>query len=199
MRDEDLARMSRQERRALAARLAALDAIHPLQQISQRRLYLSRAIMTGACLVMGGWIVLLLITLPNRYTADHWRLAWVGFDIGLLAALAALAWAAWRLRHIAVIIMIVTATLLICDAWFDVTLSRNGSDRWASLATALAAELPLATLLLLRARHLMMLTAAVVASRTGSPPPRALHRIPLLTDDTTPSPNRRGPTPPPRS
>ncbi|GAA3266772.1 hypothetical protein GCM10020218_004120 [Dactylosporangium vinaceum] len=36
-----------------------------------------------------------------------------------------------------------SGTLLSCDAWFDI-MTASGPDRWISLATAFAVELPLA-------------------------------------------------------
>ena len=44
------------------------------------------------CTVLVGWIIVLLLTLHRNFTATHWRLAWVGFDIVLLAAFAATGW-----------------------------------------------------------------------------------------------------------
>jgi hypothetical protein len=195
---EDLLRMSLPERRALATRLANIDGVHPLRQISPLHRRLGRAFLVSACTVTVLWITTLLATLPDRYTTTDWRLAWIGFDTALLAVLAALTCFLWRLRQIAIMFMIVAATLLVCDAWFDVTLTWNGADHWASLATALGGEMPLATLLLVRARRLLTLTAAVAASDTGSAhPPRALHRIALFEDESVnpAEPHRERPNP----
>jgi hypothetical protein len=53
---------------------------------------------TGASVFMIGWTVLLLLTLPSRYLAGQWRIAWTGFDLALVLLLAAMAWAIWRRR-----------------------------------------------------------------------------------------------------
>lgn len=82
-------------------------------------------------------------TLPIRYASDRWRLAWIGFDIALVLAFAA--WAGWRNRQIVITSFVVLGTLLICDAWFDVTLSWGTGEQSASIVTALLAELPSAT------------------------------------------------------
>jgi hypothetical protein len=37
----------------------------------------------GLCLLP--WIAVLGMTLPDVYPAQHWNLAWTGFDAGLLA------------------------------------------------------------------------------------------------------------------
>lgn len=94
-----------------------------------------------ACAGLVVWIVVLGLTLPRRYDAEHWRLAWVGFDVALLVGLASTAWAAWRRRAIIVLFATATATLMIADAWFDITTARAG-DVWLSATLALCAEVP---------------------------------------------------------
>src|SRR5437870_5697759 len=37
------------------------------------------------------WTILLFVTLPRHYVANHWQLAWGGFDIALGLALASTA------------------------------------------------------------------------------------------------------------
>ena len=81
--------------------------------------------LVGGCVVLAAWIVVLALQLPKVYDAEHWDLAWVGFDVGLLIGLAATAWAAWRRRAIIVLFATSTATLLVADAWFDVTTARS--------------------------------------------------------------------------
>ncbi len=74
----------------------------------------------------------------------------------------------------------VLATLLCCDAWFDVTLDLRTSDFLVSLLMALCIELPLAALAVIGARRLMRLNirmAGRVTGRTGRVPP--LWKIPL--------------------
>ena len=134
----------------------------------------------GASAFMFGWTVLLLFTLPSRYLAGQWRIAWTGFDLALMLLLAAMAWAIWRRRQVALLIMVVTATLLLCDAWFDIMLSWGGSEGWTSLLTAVGCEMPLALAMLARARSVIVRTAAIVVPQVGmGVAPRALHAIPL--------------------
>jgi len=76
------------------------------------------------------------------FHAQHWKGAWVGFDLILLASFAATGWAFWRGRQIVIAFLIVTGTLLCCDAWFDIFLDLGSSDIWVSVATAVVAELP---------------------------------------------------------
>lgn len=186
--EKTLRAMSQDERQVLAARLARIDGLKPIH-IGKLRYRLGIAFYTGASLFMIVWIVVLLLTLPSRYVAGQWRVAWVGYDLALLVLLAAMAWAVWRRRHIAIPIMIVTATLLLCDAWFDVTLSWGGREGWASILTALACEIPLGVLLMIRARTVIVRMAGIIAARTGiASVPAALYRIPLLADVEDPAP-----------
>jgi hypothetical protein len=131
--------------------------------------------------VLVGWIVVLVFTLHRTYTATHWRLAWVGFDIVLLASFAATGWAFWRGRQIVIACLIVTGTLLCCDAWFDVILDLRTSDIWMSIASAVVIELPLAFVMFSVARRLIRLSALVALCQegmTGTVP--SLLRLPLF-------------------
>ncbi len=138
-------------------------------------------VIVVCCVVLAGWIGFLAATLPHFYRTGSWRGAWVGFDIALLAAFVVTGWAAWRRRQVLVISLIVLSTLLFCDAWFDVVLDTRTADFWASVASALLVELPLAVLAAAMARRLLRLTAGQMLRYEGqqSPPP-PLRRIPLL-------------------
>jgi hypothetical protein len=100
-----------------------------------------------ACVGLSAWIVVLGLTLPRRYDAAHWNLAWVGFDLTLLAGLIATAWAAWRRRVVFVLFATATSTLMLADTWFDVTTARS-SDLWVSAIQAVLVEIPFAIFLL---------------------------------------------------
>ena len=91
------------------------------------------------------WTVYLSLTLPTHARTHNYRLAWVGFDVLLILVLLATAYAAWRGSPLVGLLAGCAATMLVVDAWFDVTTS---SRRDVALAIALAAvaELPLAVL-----------------------------------------------------
>ncbi|MFI6172118.1 hypothetical protein ACIBCN_35445 [Nocardia sp. NPDC051052] len=112
-------------------------------------------ITAGGAVVLVPWIVFVVRALPDGYTTDQWRLAWVGFDVLLLTGLGASAWLGFRRRRAAVPVLIATAALLFCDAWFDVVLDWSSGDRWSSLLMAVGAEIPLGLFLILRARHIL--------------------------------------------
>ncbi len=180
--EADLRELSPAERRRLARELAAIDYPRPLTGLNlnrDRRLALGFSVL--ACTALAGWIVVLVLTLDRNYTATHWRLAWVGFDVVLLAAFAATGWAFWRGRQIVIACLLVTGTLLCCDAWFDVILDLRTGDMWMSIASALVVELPIALAMFSAARRLIRLSALVALSNGGEPeqvPP--LWRIPLF-------------------
>jgi hypothetical protein len=166
--EADLREMSPRERRRLAHSLAAIDYPQPLLSI-----YLARGRRLGvlasivACIVLVGWIIVLALTLRRSFHAEHWKFAWVGFDVILLAAFAATGWAFWRGRQIVIACLVVTGTLLCCDAWFDVVLDSGTSDVWGSVASALLVELPIAFLMFNAARRLIRLSAVVAVSESG--------------------------------
>src|SRR5579862_7973501 len=105
-------------------------------------------------LVLIPWTALLFVTLPRHYVANHWQLAWGGFDIALGAALAATAVMVARRSPFAEVTATITGTLLCCDAWFDVLTSRGLSDIAQAVASAVFVELPLAALCFWMARNL---------------------------------------------
>jgi len=166
--ESELRKMSPSERRRLAHSLAALDYPHPMLGI-----YLARGRRLGAlasviaCAVLAAWIVVLVLTLRRSFHAEHWRFAWVGFDLILLAAFAATGWAFWRGRQIVIACLIVTGTLLCCDAWFDVVLDAGTGEVWGSVASAVFVELPIAFLMFNAARRLIRLSAVVAVSEGG--------------------------------
>lgn len=108
-----------------------------------------------ACaVVLIPWTALLFATLPRHYVANHWDLAWGGFDVGLGLALATTAVMVARRSPYAEVTATITGTLLVCDAWFDVLTSRGVSDVAQAIASALLIELPLAALCFWMARNL---------------------------------------------
>jgi hypothetical protein len=178
---EDLRRMSPQQRLRLRQMLAELDAPDPAaRKVSQRRRTILLAVVIVCCLLLAAWIGVLATTLPRYYRAGDWRGAWVGFDIALLVTFAATAWAAWRRRQILIICLVVLASLLCCDAWFDVVLDARTSGFEVSLLSAILIELPLAAVAIQGARRLVRVTNAVMRRYRGEsgPVPR-LRDIPL--------------------
>jgi hypothetical protein len=107
-----------------------------------------------ACsLALVPWTLWLYHTLPSRATADNWDVAWAGFDLALaatllLTAIGALRGSAWTQGAAAS-----AATLLICDAWFDVMTSQTTHELEVALLMALVAEGPLALLCIWVARN----------------------------------------------
>jgi hypothetical protein len=182
--ESDLRRMTPDERARLARALARLNAqsLAPTP-ISQRR----RRLLIAACLagmvLLAVWIGVLEVKLPRDYRAGGWRAAWVGFDVALLLVFAATAWAAWRRRQILIVCLMVLATLLCCDAWFDITLDWGTSGFMVSVLSAALVELPLAVVALTGARRLLRLTIGRLELLAGYPGPvPAFWQVPLFGD-----------------
>ena len=176
--------MTPDERHQLVRALAAMNLPHPLldPRVRRRRRF-GLLFMTVCCIALAAWIAILILTLPSHFTASHWRAVWVGLDIAELAGFAATAWAAWHQRQIIIFLMIITGTLLLCDAWFDVALDYGSGDFATSVATAVLVELPLAFLLFSAARRLVRVTVQSLMQLTGVPGPvPPLWRIPLFAD-----------------
>lgn len=120
--------------------------------------------------------------LPRRhYVAGHWSVAWTGFDVVLLGCLAVTAWGLWKGRQIVVPASMITSVLLLCDAWFDLLTANGYRDLIASAASALFAELPLATLLCLLSVRALRVAARTARGLEPNAPIAPLWRTPLLT------------------
>jgi hypothetical protein len=182
--ESDLQRMTPEERAQLARALASLNARSLASTpLSQRR----RRILIAACLagvvLLSIWIGILEVKLPRDYRAGGWRAAWVGFDIALLLTFAATAWAAWRRRQVLIVCLMVLATLLCCDAWFDITLDWGTSGFTVSVLSAALLELPLAAVAVIGARRLLRLTIGRLELLSGfSGPVPAFWQVPLFGD-----------------
>ncbi len=185
MLDEaELARMSPDERARLARILVRMDSHSPPPRPPvgwRRRLLIAAAL--ACALTLAAWIGVLAVTLPLHYRAGGWSAAWVGFDVVLFLGFAATAWAAWRRRQVLILCLVVLATLLVCDAWFDITLDFATRGFAFSVLLALLVELPLAVVALIGARRLLRLTFSQLdALRGDCGPVPPFWKVPLFGD-----------------
>ena len=118
-----------------------------LERIRRQRRH-TLELLTVSAVGLVPWTVLLWFTLPSGYTVRQWRTAWVGFDALLVLAMACTALLGWRRHRAVAVAAAATAALLICDAWFDVSLALGTPDVWLSAVLAVAVELPLAWFLI---------------------------------------------------
>jgi hypothetical protein len=105
-------------------------------------------------LVLGPWIAWLLWSLPSREVANHWDVAWAGFDVFLALLLGGTGLALALRSPAAAVLASMTAAVLICDAWFDVITSRGTSTVVIAIAEAVFVELPLAVVCIWIARNI---------------------------------------------
>jgi hypothetical protein len=173
--DRELRNMSLEDRLSLMRRLAALENEElPVRPDRNHRRAIVLVIIIIACVCLAAWTGLLAATLPRYYRTGDWRGAWVGLDIAELAAFATTGWALWRRRQILIICLVVLATLLCCDAWFDVVLDARTAGFLLSLLSAILVELPIAAIAILGARRLLRTTIAMTRryqGETGPLPP----------------------------
>jgi hypothetical protein len=180
--EQELRDLSQQDRLTLMRRLAAIENEDlPRSQDRNRRRAIALFIIIVACVCLAAWTGLLAATLPRYYRTGDWRGAWVGLDIAELATFAATGWALWRRRQIIIICLVVLATLLCCDAWFDVVLDARTAGFELSLLSAIFVELPIAAIAILGARRLLRATIATMRRYQGEtgPLPR-LRNLPLI-------------------
>ncbi len=126
----------------------------------RRRLLVVGVTCAGAVLLLP-WIGYLSASLPRSHSARAWDVTWVGFDIVLACCLAVTGWLVLQRRQLSMLGLVVAATLLACDAWFDVCLSLNTPEQGWTLAAAVFVELPAAVLLATSAVRILRRTAAI--------------------------------------
>jgi hypothetical protein len=110
------------------------------------------------------WTLLLAYRLPERHTSQHWDVAWVGLDAAIAIALALTAWSIARRSASAPVTAAVAATLLLCDAWFDIVLASGRGEQVEAMIEAALIEIPLAIFLVVLARHYEQTIATVLAA-----------------------------------
>jgi hypothetical protein len=88
------------------------------------------------------WAGYLAVSLPQRSISEHYRGTWVGFDLVLIVVLARIGWFAHRHNPKVVLTAAAGATLLLVDAWFDVTTAARGPAHTQALVSAVFLELP---------------------------------------------------------
>jgi hypothetical protein len=177
--DDDIAAMSDEQRRDLIGRLAA-GSPQSARKAGRGPREVHLAVLVVSAVFLAPWIVYLAVTLPSDYTVHHWKLAWVGFDILLMALIVATLVLGLRRRLLSVLLGFATAVLLVCDAGFDL-LTSHRAGLAGSAASAVFVELPLALLLMTEAVRLLR----VVPARWGVVPdgtPVWGIRIPPATD-----------------
>ncbi|HEY5456230.1 MAG TPA: hypothetical protein VIJ96_12245 [Acidothermaceae bacterium] len=188
--DDDLRSLSRQELDDLRSRLAHAGGDMPSLTAGNQRRRRFVVIMTVATLGLIPWVIVLALTLPKHYIAGHWTLTWVGFDLGLLTSLGLTAYLAWRRRQAVIGVAFLSAAMLTCDAWFDITTSSGPVDVATSIASAALVELPLATMLFAVAHQLLSAaTDQARRSHLGLTRPARSFKTPLFgVSEQPPSP-----------
>jgi hypothetical protein len=180
--DQILSELSHLERADLLRRVQMLHASE--FSISQRTQTARRwfiRFLAACCLVLIPWTIGLAVSLPRTYVAANWRILWTGFDVGLLGCLAVTAWGLWKQRQIVVPASLITSVLLLCDAWFDLLTANGHRDLIVSAASALFAELPLATMLILISIRALRVGARAARALEQDAPLSSLWRTPLIT------------------
>ncbi len=137
-------------------------------QISLRENYHGLAIaMIVAVASLIPWTAYLAVQLPGHFRAANWSLTWVGFDTVLMAILASAAWAAWFERQVLAPLAVIAATLLLCDAWFDINTSFGTNGEPFTIATAMLGNIPLALYFIFLVRHIMLRSAEHLADASA--------------------------------
>ena len=110
-------------------------------------------LFAAAALVLVPWVIFLGFELPERSTAQHYNLAWVGFDLLLIFSMTRTAIFAWQGRRKVQLPAVATCTLLLVDAWFDVLTSDGTGALVQALLFAFLLELPVAAMAFWIARN----------------------------------------------
>jgi hypothetical protein len=116
----------------------------------------------GMALALIPWITYLGVTLPDRATNAHYDLSWVGFDVLLAILILRTAYLAARRRPQAELPAVATATMLLIDAWFDITTSPTHDQFVVALILAGVGEIPMALMCAIFVRRIERRRAQVM-------------------------------------
>jgi hypothetical protein len=94
------------------------------------------------------WTTWLTVRLPTHHLVRSWDVAWGGFDVMLTGTLVATGIALVRRSTWARAWALATATLLVVDAWFDITTAQPGPQLMQAILQAALIESPVAALCL---------------------------------------------------
>jgi hypothetical protein len=108
--------------------------------------WLGRTLVLVA-VVMLGWTIYLGSVLSGQVEVRDWQIAWVGLDLMQVAGLTASGVLIARRQRLLSPVASATATLLVLDAWFDVTTTQGGAPWAVALLMAVTVELPTAYLM----------------------------------------------------
>ena len=125
-------------------------------------------VFVGIALALVPWVAYLAVSLPGRNVSHDYRETWVGFDVILVATLLRAAWLVSRRTPSMILPTCSASTLLLVDAWFDVTTAARGAARTQALWSALLLELPGAALcgvLALSGVHILIARAGATHER----------------------------------
>jgi hypothetical protein len=177
---DDVEALSPRDRSLLARWLADSTQCDDVV-LSRARRRVGLAMSVGGAVLLVPWIAELVTTLPDHHSAHQWRLAWSGFDVALTLVFVFTAFAGWRRRQIAITALTVLGVLLLCDAWFDITLSWGTSEQAVSVLTAVLAEIPVALVAFGLAHRLLRETVHYVWHLEGREHPvPPLRRLPII-------------------
>jgi hypothetical protein len=107
------------------------------------------------------------LAFPKENLEHHYRLTWAGFDPIEVLAIYLTARMAFRLDARVVYPATVVATLLVADAWLDITTSATAQAATGALILALAVELPAAAFSLYVAHRVGRRVRAAASSDTS--------------------------------
>ena len=102
-----------------------------------------KLLIAFSILGMFSWLMYLRFTLPKTYNAQHWRMAWIGFDTGLFVSVVLTIVSHFQRNARAINSAIVSSTFLFIDSWFDVITATKGIDRISAFILAFAIQIPL--------------------------------------------------------
>lgn len=132
----------------------------------QLRVWVPRVYLGFATLLVP-WAAYLAVSLPDRNVSLHYRGTWVGFDCALIIVLARVAWLARRRDPHVILSAAAGATMLLTDAWFDVTTAATGAAHTQAVLSAVFLEIPGA----IASGMLAIRGITVLSERAGHAPP----------------------------
>jgi hypothetical protein len=97
-------------------------------------------------LFMLPWAFNLARVLPQRHLAENWDMVWFGFDLIMAVVFFLTAYGLYKRRYWVPVTASIAATMVFCDAWFDVGTARTSDQLFGAIILALIIEIPIGIL-----------------------------------------------------
>ena len=118
-----------------------------MKDITNKHRYVVLSVFLFFAIILTPWTIYLSRNLPSNYITRNWDVVWIGIDAMIIIGFLLIAILGYLKSKWLVIAVASSATLIILDAWLDITSSWHTPDFNQSVVLAVFFELPTAIMM----------------------------------------------------